>query len=84
MVHCLCSSACQVVPLLFVPTISSSAWSFETYITEESPFSDTPLHTFPEHEYVPIFPAWQVSILLAGWFKMCMVEFTHFVPSGKK
>ncbi len=45
---------------------------------------DDPVHTFPVHEYVPIVPAWQVLKFLDGWLRVCMVEFTHFVPSGKK
>jgi hypothetical protein len=80
----LCSSACQVAPLVFVPTISISDWLFETYITDESASPDDPVHTFPEHEYVPIVSAWQVLTFLDGWLRVCMVEFTHFVPSGKK
>ena len=70
-------SACQVVPLPSVPTISITAWSLEMYITDESSSPEAPLHTFPEHE-VPLFPAWHVLMLLAGWLRACMVDSTHF------
>jgi hypothetical protein len=70
--------------VVFVPTISIRDWSLETYITDESASPDDPVQTFPVHEYVPIVPAWQVLKFLDGWLRVCMVEFTHFVPSGKK